>query len=78
MRKMVAAGLTVGGSAVLVSSGGKAAPVQRLGAVVELQPATPTPSCAGEERSLVRADAAGARPKSRGKGGGSTDERRAR
>lgn len=78
MRRMVAAGLTVGGSAVLVSSGGKAAPAQRLGAVLELQPAPPTPACAGGERPPLRADATGARPRRGGKAGGSADERRAR
>jgi len=78
MRRMVAAGLTVGGSAVLVGSGGKAAPAQRLGTVLELQPAPRLASCAGGERSLASAGTADARREGRRTGGGSTDESRAR
>lgn len=77
MRKMVAAGLTVGGSAVLVSAGGKTATTHRLGSVVELQ-SPPPPSCAGEDRPLARAGTAGGSPARRGTGAPGTDDSRAR
>lgn len=78
IRKMLAAGLTIGGSGVLITAGGAAARAGRLGSVMELHPASAFASCVGATQPAHRADAHGRKPTARRAAAGQANESRPR